>query len=156
MHRARSDSDAGADLWLIDHRWRAGGEMAEAGERNEEFEDLRDLLLDGAINAADPAVAELAAAMARACLGHDHLWHDLGLATRDELSRILYTHFPNLAALNVGRMRWKKFFYKQLCERLDVRACRAPSCGVCANMAECFGPEDVPIKRMSWSLAVSL
>jgi nitrogen fixation protein NifQ len=156
MRLAPFEADAGADLRLIDSRWRAGGAMAEAGERNEEFEDLRDLLLDGAVDAGDPEVAELAATMARACLGHDHLWHDLGLATRDELSRILYTHFPKLAAKNVGRMRWKKFFYKQLCERLEVRACRAPSCGVCANQAECFGPEEVPIRRMSWSLAAPL
>lgn len=159
MKPAHSEFDAGAtvevarDLMLIDRRWRAGGEMAEAGERNEEFEDLRDLLIDGAADPVCPVVIELAATMARACLGHDHLWHDLGLASRDELSRILYTHFPNLSALNVGRMRWKKFFYKQLCERLEVKACRAPSCGVCANQAECFGPEDVPLRRMAWSLA---
>lgn len=153
MRPASSESGAAADLRLIDSRWRAGGEMAEAGERNEEFEDLRDLLLDGAIEADDADVIELAATMARACLGHDHLWHDLGLVSRDELSRILYTHFPNLAALNVGRMRWKKFFYKQLCERLEVKACRAPSCGVCANQAECFGPEDAPLRRMAWTLA---
>lgn len=149
----REPSDAAADLELIDPRWRAGGVMADAGERNEEFEDLRDLLRDAAARPDDPAVIELAATMARACLGHDHLWHDLGLATRDELSRMLAAHFPTLAAKNVGRMRWKKFFYKQLCERLDVRACRAPSCGVCANQAECFGPEEAPVRRLAWSLA---
>ena len=26
----------------------------------------------------------------------------------------------------------------------EIRACRAPSCGVCAHLAECFGNEDGP------------
>jgi nitrogen fixation protein NifQ len=152
--RAPRRSAAAADLALIDRRWRAGGEFADAGERNEEFEDLRELLRDGAPDRDCPALVELAATIARACLGQDHLWHDLGLASREELSRILHAHFPRLAAKNVGRMRWKKFFYKQLCERLEVRACRAPSCGACAQQGECFGSEAVPLARLGAVMAL--
>lgn len=135
-------------LALIDPRWKAGGSMAELGERHDEFEDVRDLLLDGATErSAD--LSELACCVARACLGDDHLWHDLGLPARAVLSDLLHEHFPLLAARNVNNMRWKKFFYNQLCEQAGIRACRAPSCGVCAHHGECFGSEDLPLARMA-------
>jgi nitrogen fixation protein NifQ len=38
-------------------------------------------------------------------------------------------------------MKWKKFFYRQLCEREGIPVCNAPNCAVCADMALCFGPE---------------
>jgi nitrogen fixation protein NifQ len=41
-------------------------------------------------------------------------------------------------------MRWKKFFYRQLCEQADVLICKSPSCGVCCDYASCFGAEDRP------------
>jgi nitrogen fixation protein NifQ len=140
---------AAADyLALIDPRWQAGGELAEAGERHDEYEDLRGLLLDGApIHSAD--IVELACCVARACLGSDHLWHDLGLPSRTELSGLLHEHFPDLASRNVGNMRWKKFFYKELCEQVGIRACRAPTCGVCAQYRECFGSEDLPLAQLA-------
>ena len=135
-------------LDLIDPRWKAGGEMAEAGERHDEYEDILQLLLDGAV-ATSPEVVELAACVARACLGNDHLWHDLGLPSRAELSGLLHEHFPGLASRNAGNMRWKKFFYKQLCEQVGIRACRAPTCGVCAHYGECFGSEESPIAQLA-------
>ena len=135
-------------LALIDPRWKAGGSMAEMGERHDEFEDVRDLLLDGT-DYRNADLAALAAAISRACLGDDHLWHDLGLPGRDVLSRLLHEHFPGLASRNVNNMRWKKFFYKQLCEQVGVRACRAPSCGVCAHFGECFGSEELPLVQLA-------
>lgn len=39
-----------------------------------------------------------------------HLWQDLGLFNRGELSRLLATHFPTLAAGNTQNMKWKKPF----------------------------------------------
>ena len=134
-------------LAQIDPCWQAGGSMAELGERHDEFEDVRDLLLDGAI-VRDVQTVELAACVARACLGSDHLWHDLGLPARPVLSALLHDHFPLLAARNVNHMRWKKFFYNQLCEQAGIRTCRAPSCGVCVNHAECFGSEDTPLAAL--------
>lgn len=141
-------SSAAEYLVMIDPRWRAGGEMAELGERHDEFEDVRDLLLDGA-TANSAALTELASCVARACLGDDHLWHDLGLPAREVLSTLLTEHFPRLAARNVNNMRWKKFFYNQLCEQAGIRACRAPSCGVCAHHGDCFGSEDLPLVRLA-------
>ena len=130
-------------LALIDDRWLTDA----AGVRHDEYEDLLALLRDAAQD-DDPDVMCLAQAVARACLGDDHLWHDLGLPSRQELSDLLRHFFTPLFARNTGNMRWKKFFYLQLCERAEVRACRAPSCGVCALFGECFGAEDVPLARM--------
>lgn len=139
---------AADDLALIDPRWRDGGALAQAGERHDEYQDVRALLLDGA-RETTPEVVELAACVARACLGDDHLWHDLGLPERAALSALLHAHFPMLAARNVNNMRWKKFFYNQLCAQVGIRACRAPSCGVCANLDECFGSEDTPLRPLA-------
>ncbi len=51
-------------------------------------------------------------------------------------------NFTALAAKNVTDMRWKKFFYKQLCDRAGVNLCKAPSCSECVDYDLCFGPED--------------
>ncbi|HUW98782.1 MAG TPA: nitrogen fixation protein NifQ [Acidiferrobacter sp.] len=83
----------------------------------------------------------LAAAMATACLGDNHLWQDMGLSGREALSALIRQHFPTLHAKNVGNMKWKKFFYKELCHKAEVSVCKAPSCRVCADYALCFGPE---------------
>lgn len=76
------------------------------------------------------------------CLGSDHLWQDLGLWSRGQLSDMLGYNFPGLAAKNDKDMKWKKFLYKQLCEAEGLYLCRAPSCDVCADYAKCYGPED--------------
>ncbi|BAL23116.1 nitrogen fixation protein NifQ [Azoarcus sp. KH32C] len=135
---------AAAYLAMIDARWKPGGSMAEPGERHDEYQDVRCLLLDGAVERSNDLVA-LAECIARACMGEDHLWHDLGLPSRAELSSLLHEHFSRLALLNVHGMRWKKFFYKQLCEQAGIKVCRAPSCGVCAHYGECFGNEEKPL-----------
>lgn len=77
-----------------------------------------------------------------ACLGSDHLWQDLGLWNRRELSALLSYNFPALAARNNKDMKWKKFLYKQLCEAEGLYLCRAPSCEVCTDYDNCFGPEE--------------
>jgi nitrogen fixation protein NifQ len=77
-----------------------------------------------------------------ACLGSDHLWHDLGLWSRKDLSAMLKHNFPEMAARNSKDMKWKKFLYKQLCEAEGLYLCRAPSCEVCQDYPACFGPED--------------
>ena len=77
-----------------------------------------------------------------ACLGSDHLWQDLGVFSRNDLSALLRHNFPALSALNHKDMKWKKFLYKLLCEEEGFYVCRAPSCEVCKDYALCFGPED--------------
>lgn len=83
----------------------------------------------------------LIAIIVAACLGSDHLWQDLGLWSRNDLSAMLKHNFPDLAALNSRDMKWKKFLYKQLCEAEGLHVCRAPSCDVCRDFSNCFGDE---------------
>ena len=77
-----------------------------------------------------------------ACLGSNHLWQDLGLWSRNDLSDMLGSCFPQLRALNSKDMKWKKFLYKQLCETEGIYVCRAPNCEVCKDYQQCFGSED--------------
>ncbi|MEQ1528117.1 MAG: nitrogen fixation protein NifQ [Methylococcales bacterium] len=77
-----------------------------------------------------------------ACLGNDHLWQDLGLWSRDDLSAMLKQHFPEMVALNCYDMKWKKFIYKLLCDAEGIYVCRAPSCEVCTDYLGCYGEED--------------
>lgn len=80
-------------------------------------------------------------AVASACAGDNHLWQDMGLPNREVLSQLIRRYFPVLFYKNRTNMKWKKFFYKQLCDRKDVPVCKSPSCGVCVDYAKCFGPE---------------
>jgi nitrogen fixation protein NifQ len=86
--------------------------------------------------------AWLAAAIARRAMKDDHLWQDLGLFERPELGRLIARHFPALHAGNSQNMRWKKYFYRRLCEAEGFVLCTAPSCAVCTDFADCFGAED--------------
>jgi nitrogen fixation protein NifQ len=103
--------------------------------------DLRRLLLD---HRSRGVIEEewLAAIVARRSLGANHLWQDLGLFHRRELSALLNRHFRTLAVQNVGDMKWKKFFYRQLCERDGILICKAPNCAVCTDYSVCFGLEE--------------
>ncbi|NTV96893.1 MAG: nitrogen fixation protein NifQ [Thiobacillus sp.] len=106
-----------------------------------EFDDLVQLFL--AHRSHDGPEADwLAYAIASACMGGDHLYQDMGLPNRQALSDLLNQHFTALFAKNVGNMKWKKFFYKQLCDRAEVHVCQAPSCQACNDYMNCFGPED--------------
>lgn len=107
----------------------------------DEFQDLLQLLLDHrAVD--DEHHRNVAHLVAAACMGGDHLWQDLGLPDRKALSLLLSGHFPALAAKNTGDMKWKKFLYKQLCEREGINACKSPSCAACCDYTKCFGPEE--------------
>ena len=106
-----------------------------------EWEDLQKLLLDHRASTRD-SEAWMADIVASACAGADHLWQDLGLASRTELSRLMRINFPALAAANTGDMKWKKFLYRQFCAREGIYVCPAPSCGVCVDYALCFSPEN--------------
>jgi|JFJP01.1.fsa_nt_gi nitrogen fixation protein NifQ len=86
--------------------------------------------------------SEMVEIVAMGCLGNDHLWQDLGLWSRPQLSALMKTNFPTLAARNVKDMKWKKFLYKQLCESEGIYVCRAPSCEVCTDYTKCFSPEN--------------
>lgn len=109
----------------------------------DEYHDLVELLLEyRAI--PDESGAWLCHAIATAAMGDEHLWQDMGLPNRQALSDLLRENFPALAAQNTGDMKWKKFFYRQLCERAGVPICKAPHCAECCDRALCFGPEVTP------------
>lgn len=108
--------------------------------RNDEHDELRQLYISHA--AAEPQVSEwVADILIAGCMGGDHLWQDLGFWSRKDLTALIRSAFAPLADKNVHDMKWKKFFYKQLCIQEGVYTCRAPSCQVCADYKECFGPE---------------
>jgi nitrogen fixation protein NifQ len=103
--------------------------------------DLRALLLE---HRTRGQVEEewLAHIVARRSLGAHHLWQDLGLTGRADLSGLMRRHFLGLAELNSGDMKWKKFFYRELCQREGILVCKSPNCQICPDAALCFGAED--------------
>lgn len=117
--------------------------VARRATRDDEVQDVAGLLQEHADTTAGTTaeIAHMAETIAVACLGDNHLWQDLQLANRAELSALMKHWFPTLVARNVGDMKWKKFLYKQLCEREEVFVCKAPSCAVCSDHSVCFGPE---------------
>ncbi|MEW5791731.1 MAG: nitrogen fixation protein NifQ [Pseudomonadota bacterium] len=110
-------------------------------DREAELADLRCLLLDHRALGVEEETW-FAHMVAAACLRPDHLWQDLGFESRADVSDLLARHFPTLHGKNGNNMKWKKFFYKQLCDRAEVSLCQAPSCAVCNDYHNCFGPEE--------------
>lgn len=102
-----------------------------------ERDDLVTLMLEGRAG-RDPSEAWMAAIVAAACMAGDHLWQDLGLWSRTDLTRLMNDNFPHLAAKNNRDMKWKKFLYRQICDREGIPVCPAPSCQSCADYAKCF------------------
>jgi len=107
----------------------------------DEYQDLLALLLD---YRADPSEVNtwLCHAIASAAMRDEHLWQDMGLPNRKVLSQLLEENFPKLAAMNAGDMKWKKFFYRQLCQRAEVPICKSPNCADCSDYGICFGQEE--------------
>ncbi len=108
--------------------------------RRDEWSELRALLL--ANRAEDNVITSLLAdIVAAGCLGGDHLWRDLGFNNRAQLGDLMKINFRPLFLANHADMKWKKFFYKQLCEQEGGYVCRSPTCEQCAAYDDCFGPE---------------
>jgi nitrogen fixation protein NifQ len=118
-----------------------GFEHSPMCENDEEMDDLRRLIINNRSNRSK-SEQWLAEILVFGCLGSDHLWQDLGLWSRDDLSKLMADHFTPLAELNTKNMKWKKFLYKRLCETEGIYTCRAPSCEACADYSNCFGAED--------------
>jgi nitrogen fixation protein NifQ len=101
---------------------------------------LRDLLLANR-STPGPESGWLATIIARRAMEPNHLWEDLGLRNRGELSRLLERHFKPLALRNTKNMRWKRFFYRTLCEDDGLVMCSTPVCSCCGDFDLCFGEE---------------
>lgn len=109
-------------------------------QRLPELDDLRTLLHQN-YSHSGPNTGWMVEILCAACMSDDHLWQDLGLWSRTDLSRLMYDNFRPLAEKNTKDMKWKKFLYKQMCESEGIYVCRAPSCEVCTDYPACFGPE---------------
>jgi nitrogen fixation protein NifQ len=107
---------------------------------DDEVAMVRDLLLAQRSTEGDVG-RWLAAMIARRSMEPNHLWEDLGLRERSELSRLLERHFAPLAARNTKNMRWKRFFYRMLCEDDGLVMCTTPICTQCKDFDLCFGDE---------------
>ncbi|WP_407946046.1 nitrogen fixation protein NifQ [Paraburkholderia haematera] len=111
----------------------------DTGEHTVFVETLRALLLTYASSAVDADDARcLASIIAHACLRPDHLWRDLGLAGREEVTWMLMRYFPTLVGLNVGKLRWKKFLAQQRALSLGLEPGPAPGCPGCEDYGHCF------------------
>jgi nitrogen fixation protein NifQ len=107
---------------------------------NEDEKCLRELL-QRFRTASSPINSLLTLLVARRATRPNHLWQDLGLANRGELSRLMMRHFVTLARRNDQDMKWKKFFYRMICRDDGFNMCVAPSCSECGDFDACFGSE---------------
>ncbi len=107
-----------------------------------EFGDIVEMLWDGRAQDAEGNHVRWAAhALACGCFGRTHLWQDMGLSGRDDVSRLLRQTFGPVFLANTTDMKWKKFFYHRVCERLDLHPCPEPSCDGCDQFENCHGAE---------------
>jgi len=128
----------------------------DTGDDAIEEEDLRAFLLDHRARGAEEE-EWLAAIVARRSLEPNHLWQDMGFANRQELNALFRRHFPELVRRNSADMKWKKFFYRSLCEREGLTLCKSPNCEVCCDFAACFGGEDGdPLNALARITVISL
>jgi len=107
------------------------------GARQDERDELIELMLTHRANRTLSEVW-MARVVAAGCMASDHLWQDLGLWERPELTALMNRNFPTLAERNTKDMKWKRFLYKQLCEAEGIYVCRSPSCEVCVDYHVCF------------------
>jgi len=115
-------------------------EVSEGVERSGDEGCLLDLL-ERCTTSRDPFEAKLAGMIARRAQRPNHLWQDLGLNNRGELSQLMTRHFKPLAMRNTQDMKWKKFLYRLICADASYTLCTAPSCSECDDFEACFGEE---------------
>ena len=137
----------GGDLTGLVERWFPHAQSAlsacgapAAADDDDEIAMVRDLLLAHRSTPGDDS-RWLATMIARRAMEPNHLWEDLGLRDRCELSRLLARHFGPLASRNTKNMRWKRFFYRTLCEADGLVMCSTPVCSSCGDFDLCFGDE---------------
>ncbi|SAK52566.1 hydrogenase [Caballeronia fortuita] len=102
--------------------------------------DLRGLLMwhDRAATRHRQDALCLATIICAASLRPDHLWRDLGLSSRDDVTDMLVRHYPQLVARNVTNMRWKKFLAMEVARARGVPPMPAPGCPGCEDFGVCY------------------
>jgi nitrogen fixation protein NifQ len=109
-------------------------------EEDEEEVMVRQVLLGNCSGPED--VSEwLAFIVARRGMEPNHLWEDLGLAERSDLTKLMLRHFAPLASKNTRNMRWKRFLYRSLCEAEGFTMCPSPTCDSCGEFNVCYGDD---------------
>jgi len=91
---------------------------------------------DAAADAADARC--LATILGAACLRPDHLWRDLGLSGRDDVTDLLTRHYPALVARNTANLRWKAFLAQEVALAHGRVPGPAPGCPGCEDFGHCF------------------
>lgn len=133
------------DTWFpgaAESGWEPDVPPAEPATLPCEFGDLVEMLWSGRSAGSDALTVRWAAhALACGCFGRTHLWQDMGLSGREDVSKLLSLAFEPVFRANTTDMKWKKFFYHQVCERLDLHPCPEPSCSGCDHFADCHGAE---------------
>ena len=93
---------------------------------------------ESSLAATDDDALCLATIIATACLRPDHLWRDLGLDGRDDVTAILTRHYPQLVARNTDNTRWKKFLARELAGSQGCEPAPAPGCPGCEDYSFCY------------------
>lgn len=103
-----------------------------------------DTLIDMLVNCSTTGSsfeALMARMLARRAQRPNHLWQDLGLRNRTELSQLMNKYFAPIAVRNTKDMKWKKYLYRTICRDAGYSLCVAPSCSECNDFDNCFGEE---------------
>lgn len=74
---------------------------------------------------------EIAPLVAKRSLMMNHLYQDLGFASRTQMGTFMKEHFPALSAQKPKDKLWKKYIYDEIGEV-------APACASCADQINCF------------------
>lgn len=102
------------------------------------FSPLVEMLWDNK-SSGDVANWYVTHAVACACFGQRHLWQDLGLGSREEVSRLFAERFCWLYIRNSSNMKWKRFIFQELAQHLGVPQLSPPGCSGCEDFQFCFG-----------------
>ena len=118
----------------------AAPERIAASDHQAFVDALRAMLLqhESSLASTDADAHCLATIIATACLRPDHLWRDLGLDGRDDVTAILTRHYPRLVARNTDGTRWKKFLARELALAEGRAPAPAPGCPGCEDYAFCY------------------
>ena len=80
----------------------------------------------------------ISGAVACAAYGSRHLWQDLGLDGRHEVTALFERRFPRVVSSNERQLKWKHHLFNLLGSELKVPGLRPPNCGDCEQLPVCF------------------
>jgi len=103
-----------------------------------EFTRLLRALLDTWAAPGAGTTPWVSSVLTQACLRPDHLWRDLGLSGREDVTFLLARHYPGLVMRNVRNLRWKQFLAYSACEQAGLPPAAAPGCPACEDYGFCY------------------